>query len=61
MTLVIQVFVNAEVWVTHGFWAACFLMLLRFGHSAVSVGRFLGLDGAKRAEPTKHAGPTLSA
>lgn len=45
MTLVIQIFVYPEAWVTHGLWAACFLALIRFGPGALSLDRLLGLDG----------------
>lgn len=44
MTLVIQVFVYPEAWVTHGLWAACFLALLRFGPGRLSMDASLGLD-----------------
>lgn len=45
MTLVIQVFVYPEAWVTHGLWAACLLAVIRFGPGALSLDRALGLDG----------------
>jgi putative oxidoreductase len=44
MTAVIQVFVYPAAWVTHGLWAACFLMLIARGPGALSVDRALGLD-----------------
>lgn len=52
MTLVIQVFVYPEAWMTHGLWVACFLALLRFGPGRISLDRMLGLDGpsSRRAE-----------
>jgi putative oxidoreductase len=46
MTLVIQVFVYPQAWVTHGLWAACLLATIRFGPGAWSLDRLLGLDGA---------------
>jgi putative oxidoreductase len=44
MTAVIQVFVYPEAWVTHGLWAACFLILIARGPGALSLDRVLGLD-----------------
>lgn len=44
MTAVIQVFVFPEAWVTHGLWAACFLMVMARGPGAVSLDHLLGLD-----------------
>jgi putative oxidoreductase len=44
MTAVIQVFVYPGAWVTHGLWAACFLILIARGPGALSADRALGLD-----------------
>ena len=45
MTLVIEVFVFPSAWVTHGLWAACFLVLIAQGPGALSLDRLLGHDG----------------
>ena len=44
MTLVIQVFVYPDAWITHGLWAACFLVLIAKGPGAISLDRVLRLD-----------------
>ena len=44
MTLVIQVFVFPDAWVTHGLWAACFLVLIAHGPGRASLDRLAGLD-----------------
>ena len=44
MTAVIQIFVFPEAWVTHGLWAACFLILIARGPGMLSLDRALGLD-----------------
>lgn len=44
MTLVIQVFVYPDAWVTHGLWAACFVALIARGPGAASLDRVLGID-----------------
>ncbi|SEM88415.1 putative oxidoreductase [Loktanella fryxellensis] len=44
MTLVIQIFVYPNAWVTHGLWAACCLALIARGPGALSLDRALGLD-----------------
>ncbi|MBJ3763597.1 DoxX family protein [Maribius pontilimi] len=44
MTLVIQVFVYPDAWVTHGLWAVCFLALIARGPGALSLDRALKLD-----------------
>lgn len=44
MTLVIQVFVYPDAWVTHGLWAACFLALIARGPGAASLDRVIGID-----------------
>jgi putative oxidoreductase len=44
MTLVIEVFVFPDAWVTHGLWAACFLVLIARGPGALSLDHLLGLD-----------------
>lgn len=42
MTLVIQVFVYPDAWVTHGLWGALLLLLISCGAGAISVDRLLG-------------------
>lgn len=37
MTLVIQVFVYPDAWPTHGSWAACLLVILKWGPGRVSI------------------------
>ena len=54
MTLVIQIFVYPEAWVTHGLWAACFLALIRLGPGAISLDRVLGLE--RGTPPMESAG-----
>ena len=44
MTAVIQIFVYPQAWVTHGLWAASFLVLLAYGPGRISLDRVLGLD-----------------
>jgi putative oxidoreductase len=44
MTLVIQVFVYLTAWVTHGLWAACFLVLITKVPGALYLDQPLGLD-----------------
>ena len=44
MTAVIQIFVFPDAWVTHGLWAACFLVTIVHGPGALSVDRLLRLD-----------------
>lgn len=53
MTLVIQVFVYPDAWVTHGLWAACFLAILRCGPGALSLDRMLWLDGPAMSSGNK--------
>jgi putative oxidoreductase len=43
MTLVIQVFVYPTAWVTHGLWAACFLVLITKVPGALYLDQPLGL------------------
>ncbi len=50
MTAVIQIFVFPEAWVTHGLWAAAFLVIAAQGPGRISLDHVLGLDrGAGRA------------
>lgn len=44
MTAVIQIFVYPQAWVTHGLWAASFLVLMAYGPGRISLDRVLGLD-----------------
>ncbi|GAB4259821.1 MAG: DoxX family protein [Pararhodobacter sp.] len=44
MTLVIQIFVYPEAWVTHGLWAASLLAVLSRGPGRLSLDRLLGLE-----------------
>ncbi|MBS1302934.1 DoxX family protein [Loktanella sp. SALINAS62] len=44
MTIVIQVFVYPTAWVTHGLWAACFLVIVARGPGWLSLDRLLRLD-----------------
>jgi putative oxidoreductase len=44
MTAVIQIFVYPHVWLTHGLWAASFLILMAQGPGRISLDRVLGLD-----------------
>ncbi len=48
MTLVIQIFVYPDAWVTHGFWAARFLLSWRGGAGRLSLDHLLRLDGPAR-------------
>lgn len=48
MTLVIQVFVYPEAWVTHGLWAACLLVVVSRGPGRLSLDHLLGLDPGTR-------------
>ena len=45
MTLVIQVFVYPQAWITHGLWATAFLILIARGPGWLSLDRWLGIDG----------------
>jgi putative oxidoreductase len=49
MTAVIQVFVFPEAWVTHGLWAAAFLVVAAQGPGRLSLDHVLGLDRGARA------------
>jgi len=49
MTLVIQIFVYPEAWVTHGLWAAALLAVAALGPGRLSVDHLLGLDPAGQA------------
>jgi putative oxidoreductase len=44
MTLVIQVFVFPEAWVTHGLWASAFLLLVAAGPGRLSIDRAAGIE-----------------
>lgn len=46
MTMVIQIFVYPDAWVTHGLWASALLALVAIGPGALSLDRLLGLDGS---------------
>jgi len=46
MTLVIQIFVYPEAWVTHGLWVALLLLLISSGAGGISADRVLGLRQA---------------
>jgi putative oxidoreductase len=48
MTAVIQVFVFPEAWVTHGLWAAAFLVVAAQGPGRLSLDHVLGLDRGPR-------------
>jgi len=48
MTAVIQVFVFPEAWVTHGLWAAAFLVVAAQGPGRLSLDHVLGLDRGAR-------------
>ena len=48
MTLVIQIFVYPDAWMTHGLWAAPLLAVVAQGPGAWSLDRVLGLDGRGR-------------
>jgi putative oxidoreductase len=48
MTAVIQVFVFPEAWVTHGLWAAAFLVVAAQGPGRLSLDHVLGLDRGTR-------------
>jgi putative oxidoreductase len=44
MTLVIEVFVYPDAWMTHGLWGACFLALVAMGPGRLSLDRVFGFD-----------------
>jgi putative oxidoreductase len=44
MTLVIQVFVFPEAWVTHGLWATALLLLVARGPGRLSIDRAAGIE-----------------
>ncbi len=44
MTAVIQIFVFPEAWVTHGLWAAAFLIVIANGPGRLSLDRLFRLD-----------------
>jgi putative oxidoreductase len=44
MTLVIQVFVFPEAWVTHGLWATALLLLVACGPGRLSIDRAAGIE-----------------
>lgn len=48
MTVVIQIFVYPDAWMTHGLWAAPLLAVVARGPGAWSLDRVLGLDGRGR-------------
>jgi putative oxidoreductase len=48
MTAVIQTFVFPAAWVTHGLWAAAFLVVLSQGPGRLSLDHLLGIDRATR-------------
>ena len=48
MTLVIQIFVYPDAWMTHGLWAAPLLAVVAQGPGAWSLDRVLRLDGRGR-------------
>lgn len=48
MTAVIQIFVYPAAWVTHGLWAAAFLVVLAQGPGRLSLDYVLGLDRGNR-------------
>jgi len=48
MTAVIQIFVFPAAWVTHGLWAAAFLVVLAQGPGRLSLDHTLGLDRGAR-------------
>jgi putative oxidoreductase len=48
MTAVIQIFVYPAAWVTHGLWAAAFLVVLAQGPGRLSLDWVLGLDRGHR-------------
>ena len=45
MTLVIEIFVYPDAYMTHGLWAMGLLLLMKFGAGAWSLDHLLGLDG----------------
>jgi putative oxidoreductase len=45
MTIVIQMFVYPDAWITHGLWAAALLALVARGPGALSLDRALRLEG----------------
>lgn len=49
MTLVIQIFVYPDAWITHGLWAAPLLAVMARGPGRLSIDHMIGLDrGAPR-------------
>ena len=44
MTLVIQLFVFPDAWITHGLWATCFLILIAKGPGRISLDHLLRLE-----------------
>ena len=50
MTLVIEIFVFPDAWVTHGLWATAFLILIARGPGALSLDHLLGIE--PRADAT---------
>ena len=44
MTLVIEIFVFPDAWVTHGLWATAFLILIARGPGALSLDRLIGIE-----------------
>jgi putative oxidoreductase len=44
MTLVIQIFVYSDAWITHGLWAASLLAVLSQGPGRLSLDRALGFE-----------------
>jgi putative oxidoreductase len=56
MTLVIQIFVYPDAWVTHGLWGAALLAVVAWGPGRWSVDHALGLEGADRPAPASWAG-----
>jgi len=44
MTLVIQIFVFPDAWLTHGLWAICFLIVITKGPGVFSLDKILRLE-----------------
>ncbi|MEX1661286.1 DoxX family protein [Thioclava sp. 15-R06ZXC-3] len=44
MTLVIQIFVFPDAWLTHGLWAICFLIVIAKGPGVLSLDKILRLE-----------------
>jgi putative oxidoreductase len=44
MTLVIQIFVFPDAWLTHGLWAICFLIVITKGPGVLSLDKILRLE-----------------